>query len=400
MTKSGLFRLGAVLLLLSLVACTHWTNDLDRIVDQSGRDFSRLPDANWVEVDLQNLMDHPTSYKLMFVRFYAILNQRHENIYVPGYLIEKEENTHNYSVWPTTARLWNEVDYVNSLPTIYINRGHPDMQKLLDSPRYSLVLIRGHVGNDFEQLPYIQTFYYDVIVPSLYDEASLASVTRGIGAADQPSEAINHLESALQGSLGAPGRLVTHLKLARHYEDRGDFQNALAHFEGALKYDPANKGAQEGVDRCLEQLERIAAIEAGVDPTPEPEPEPARKPIPRSDPPAEAKEKLVEAARLQKLAMPLYLEVANTDPLPSSEAQLRALLAKARRAERYLTDARALYASAARQASDPASVRRKVTILDELIQTIRGLGDEIRSKTDAQGRVEAGSRAVGARRSR
>ena len=75
---ASLRKFSAVLLgLMALNACTFWTRDFERIVDQSGRDFTIDPDKHYKQVDLSDLAAHPSSYKLMDVRFQAILN-RHD----------------------------------------------------------------------------------------------------------------------------------------------------------------------------------------------------------------------------------------------------------------------------------------------------------------------------------
>src|ERR1051326_364104 len=129
----------AVLLVLGgLCGCTYWTTDFERIVDQTGRDFKIDPDKNYKRVALSEIVAHPSSFKLVDVRFQAIMNRRDEQAFTAFYTTFRQEDYISFSLWPVEAQLWEQSDRLKSLPTFYIRKDNPHIQEMLDTRRYAL----------------------------------------------------------------------------------------------------------------------------------------------------------------------------------------------------------------------------------------------------------------------
>ena len=270
MTFRGVRVLVALAFLAALAGCTVWTNDLKRIVDQSERDYEREPYMDFKTVPMEEVIAHPSSFMLVHVRFLAVLNRKHERVFVTLYSNYRQEDYLAFSLWPLSARLWVKGDRTTSLPTIYLPKDNPDVQALLSAPRYSLVDIRGTVTNDFKNTPFIEVQYFNVLDPALYTESTLADMMEGMDAAAQnrPAEAVARLERALRGSLAEPARLIVHMRLGGVYEGRQDYENAVLHFGKILAVEPENVKAQEGAARAQAALDRLRAIEEGETPSP------------------------------------------------------------------------------------------------------------------------------------
>ncbi len=254
--------------LMALSACTYWSSDLDKIVDQSGRDFKRDPGRTYTAVSLEEVWKAPSSYKLMEVSFQAVLNNRDESVFVPSFTSFKPEDYSAFSVWPVSARLWDSDERARSLPTLYMRKDCPDLQRLVSLDKYAHLWIRGVVMSDFNNLPYFEVRYVDIIDPAMYTDQSLVDMAMAMeaSAAKRPAQAIQRFENALKGALGQGARVVAHMRLAAYYEERGDFENALAHFAAVVLEDHGNSAASAGADRTRKALERKRAIEAGEEP--------------------------------------------------------------------------------------------------------------------------------------
>lgn len=258
MIRSGVRRWGVLALCSALGACTYWHGDLERLADQSGRNFRIAPDKVYKPTTLGAIVAHPASYKLMDVQFDAVLNRLDEQIFVPFYSTFRQEDYLGFSAWPAEMDLWVPENRLRSVPTLYMRKDNEGISNLLTSRRFALVQIRGRVMGDFEQRPFVEVHYVDVLYPVAYTEATLADLGAGFSAvsAGKADEAIARLESALAGYLYGPVRARANLDLGRLYEARGDFARAAARYEDVLWTDPYNDEAWKGWARCQEAAER------------------------------------------------------------------------------------------------------------------------------------------------
>jgi hypothetical protein len=250
---------------LLLSACTYWSDDFDRLVDQSTRDFKRDPGKVYKEVAFSDVLEAPTTYKMMDIRFWALMDRRDEGVFAPLYSTFRQEDFFAFSVWPLNSRLWELEERLHSVPTIFIKKDNPDMQAVLDLERYAVIELRGKVTGDFGGFPFIEVHYCTVLEGGPeYEDAAIERMVAGLNA--PPAQSVADLEAALQGILGAPARALVHLKLAHVYEDRGTLDKAAAHYGGALKNDPWSEEAKDGLIRTRKAIERKKAIEEGKEP--------------------------------------------------------------------------------------------------------------------------------------
>lgn len=271
------YAVAALLLgLAALGACTYWSNDFDRLVDESGRDFARDPAKVYHSVDLGKVVKSPATYMLMDVKFWAILNRQDENVFVTMYSTFREEDYIAFSLWPMGARVWEEQERLHSIPTIYIKKDNPDLQKVVDAPRYSVVQCRGRVMGDFDsgdegwgRLPFVEIHYFDVAMGGPeYDDGSIKLLAEGLEniALRRPAPAKEKLSKAVQGTLGMSARALALAKLGIIYEESGQFDVAVEHYALALDADPENAEAKEGLDRAQKALDRKRLIQEGAAP--------------------------------------------------------------------------------------------------------------------------------------
>ncbi|RPH39487.1 MAG: hypothetical protein EHM91_12295 [Planctomycetota bacterium] len=93
------------------------------------------------------------------------------------------------------------------------------------------------------------------------------------------------------------------------------------------------------------------------------------------------KKSLNDAAGLIRDAAPLYAELAGAmNQLPDDAAALRELVGKAERLTLKLGDARLLYTSVKPDAPDPAVVDRRLTQLDELLNSVEECKRELKKR--------------------
>jgi tetratricopeptide (TPR) repeat protein len=262
---TGLRMSVAAALLSALSACTYFPNDLERIVDQSERRFGPGLGRTYKDVNLREVAAHATSYKHVDVRFTALFNRRSEQLFVPLLTTFNPESWTAFSVWPSDAKLWDEQDRIQTIPTMYIRKDQADMVVLSQASRYALFDIRAHVMGDFDDRPFFHVFWIEEIEPSVYTDEGLANLNAGMAALQQkrPAVAIDKLEKALAGVWTRDGRLQIHLDLAALYGERGDWDNAVLHYEGALANDPENATAKAGIEKARAENARKKAIEAG-----------------------------------------------------------------------------------------------------------------------------------------
>ncbi len=265
MTRSVLRTFAALGLAATLGACTHWTTDFDRIVDQTRRDFTFAPEVVYAKADLADIAANPMSYLLSPVEIEFVFNRRNEQVFVPFWTTIKEQDYLAFSGWPVGSRLWDSAER-KSVPTLYMHKRHnPYFQTLLDTPRYSLVRAKGWVSWEFEGMPFIEVQNYEVLSPAVYTDQSLSDMYAGMAAVSQkrPAVAIQKLEASLGGVWSRSGRLMIHLQLGALYSERGDWEAAATHYEAALLNDPGNAEAQAGLNRAKKELGRRSAIESG-----------------------------------------------------------------------------------------------------------------------------------------
>jgi len=249
--------------LASMTACTHWGGDLERIVDQRGRDFKTDPDRDYKQVDLRDVIAIPTSYKLMDIRFQAVLNRVPTSLYLPLYSTFRQEDYVGFSLWPADARLWEASVRVQSVPTLFMRKDNPYLQRLLDSERFALLEVKGRVMGDYGQMPWVEVEDVQEVIPVLYSEQSLQDYKAGMEAVEQnrPAQAISSLEAAVKAPLAPKIRTQVRMILGKLYEARGDFEHAAYHYDALLTEDDSNDAAWDGFERCQKALEAKRAAE-------------------------------------------------------------------------------------------------------------------------------------------
>jgi tetratricopeptide (TPR) repeat protein len=258
----AVLRKSVVVALLSLVGavngCTYWHGDLERIVDQSERDFRRDLVGPFIEVSMKDVLANPTGYKHVNVRFDAILNRVGEKGFIPFWTTFEAERYIAFSAWPGDAKLWQSDERARAHPLFFVNKkgNNSNVPDLVAAGRFSLVRISGTVMGDYELKPWIEVNRVEVIEPGVYTDDALVdlALAKSALAEKKPAVAIRHFENALGGIWTVPLRLEIHLTLARLYEGRGDLQAALNHYNGALTNSPDNEEALTGVDRVKQAL--------------------------------------------------------------------------------------------------------------------------------------------------
>jgi tetratricopeptide (TPR) repeat protein len=256
---------GMLCLTGALNACTYWHGDLERIIDQSERDFRRNLVGPFAEVSMKDVISHPSAYKFVNVRFDAILNKVGEKAFVPFWTTFEAERYIGFSAWPGDAKLWMAEERGRSHPLFFVDKRGPNVQDLVTAGRFSVVRISGTVMGDYELKAWIEVNRVEVLEQSVYTEEALASMglAKVAVAEKKPAVAIRHFENSLKGIWTTQLRLEIHLTLAKLYEGRGDLQKALEHYRGAELNAPENVEALEGIDRIKAALDgRAAAPEA------------------------------------------------------------------------------------------------------------------------------------------
>lgn len=245
----------------TLNACTYWGGDLERICDESERDYSRDLVGPFTEVPLKAVLANPSGYKFTNVRFDAIINRVAEKVFVPFWTTIAPEEYISFSAWPVDAKLWMAEDRAKSHPFFFVNKSGPNLGDLAAAHRFSLVRLSCTVMGDYEMKAWIEVNRIEIIEPSVYTEASLAdlALARQAMMDKKPAVAIRQYENSLNGIWTAGLRLDIHLSLARLYEGRGDLQSALRHYEEALINAPENEEALKGIDRTKAAMSGRAA---------------------------------------------------------------------------------------------------------------------------------------------
>jgi len=265
----GVIRKSVLVALLGLTgafnACTYWHGDLERIIDESERDFRRNLVGPFAEVSMKDVIANPSAYKFVNVRFDAILNKVGEKGFVPFWTTFEAERYISFSAWPGDAKLWMAEERGRSHPLFFVDKRGPNVLDLVTAGRFSVVRISGTVMGDYELKAWIDVNRIEVIEQSVYTDDALSDMglAKVAMAEKKPAVAIRHFEGALKGIWTTPLRLEIHLTLAKLYEGRGDLQMALEHYRGAELNAPDNEEALQGIERVKAALEgRSAAPEA------------------------------------------------------------------------------------------------------------------------------------------
>ena len=240
----------------ALNACTYWHGDLERIVDQSERDFRRDLGGPFNEIPMRTVLSNPTAYKYIDVRFDAILNRVGEKAFVPFVTTFNSERYISFSAWSGDAKLWQNDERLKSHPLFFVKKNDPNIPDLTTAPRFSLIRISGRVMGDYEMMAWFEVNRVEVIEPNVYTEDALVdlALAKEAVADKKPAVAIRHYEDALGGIWTSSLRLEIHLALGRLYEGRGDLESALRHYQGALQNSPDNVEALKGIDRMKTAL--------------------------------------------------------------------------------------------------------------------------------------------------
>jgi hypothetical protein len=249
---------GLIILLPALSACTYWSDDFSRIVDQSQRDFTFDPDKPYKEVDLADVIATPRSYMLMDVKCKVVLNRLATQVFVPMYSTFLPEDYFAFSAWSANEPLWEPSARLRSIPTLYIRKDAPSIQTLVSSKRFAYLELRGRVLGDYEQIPFIEIYYVDELDPEAYTEYSLVQMKRGLDASDQkkPDEAIRAFEEAVADGVAPRAEVIARHHLARLYEAKGDIEHANKQYNTLLLIDERDGVALDGRDRTMKELER------------------------------------------------------------------------------------------------------------------------------------------------
>jgi tetratricopeptide (TPR) repeat protein len=240
----------------ALNACTYWHGDLERLIDQSERDFRRDLVGPFIEVPMKDVIANPTAYKFVHVRFDAILNKVGEKGFIPFWTTFEAEKFLAFSAWAGDAKLWQADERGRSHPLFFVKKNGPNVEDLVTAGRFSLVRISGTVMGDYELKAWIEVNRVEVIEPNVYTDEALVDLglAKQALADKKPAVAIRHFENALLGIWTTPLRLEIHLTLARLYEGRGDLQMALEHYRGAEANAPDNDEALQGIARVKAAL--------------------------------------------------------------------------------------------------------------------------------------------------
>jgi tetratricopeptide (TPR) repeat protein len=200
---------------------------------------------------MKTVVSQPVSYKFVDVRFDAILNRVGEKCFIPFETTFSHERYISFSAWPADAKLWTLEDRMKSHPLFFVDKLDPNIPDLVTAGRYSLIRISGRVMGDYELMAWFEVKRVEVIEPRVFTDDALTDlgIAKEAVAAQKPAVAIRHYEDALKGIWTASLRLEIHLALGHLYEGRGDLENALKHYDGALNNFPENEEALKGVDR-------------------------------------------------------------------------------------------------------------------------------------------------------
>jgi tetratricopeptide (TPR) repeat protein len=261
MTLASIRRAAVLPLALTLGACTYYHGDLERLADQTDRDFRRDPTKTFSAVSLDALVNAPSAYKYVDVRFPAVLNRVGEKGFVPFWTPFLVENYTAFSAWSTTADLTDPDVRSRSHPLLFIHKNNPSTKDLVEAPRFSRVLVEGRLTGDYDQMAWIEVTRVLVEEEEVYTESALAdlALAKEALAAKKGAQAVRFLEDALKGIWLAETRYWIHMKLGGLQESAGNLEAAKEAFEGALGVDHDSTEAVEAIARVKKALKERAA---------------------------------------------------------------------------------------------------------------------------------------------
>jgi tetratricopeptide (TPR) repeat protein len=261
MTLASIRRAAVLPVALALGACTYYHGDLERLADQTDRDFRRDPTKTYSEVSLEAVLHAPSSYRYIDLRFSAVLNRVGEKGFTPFWTPFLSENYISFSVWSTAADLTNPDARSRSHPLLFIHRNNPSVKALLEASRFSRVRIEGRVGGDYDQMAWIDVARILVEEEEVYTEDALAdlALAKEALAAKKGAQAVRFLEDALKGIWLAETRYWIYMKLGGLQESAGNLEAAKEAFEGALRVDHDSTEAVEAIARVKKALKERAA---------------------------------------------------------------------------------------------------------------------------------------------
>jgi hypothetical protein len=177
------------------------TATLERIVDESERDFRRDLVGPFADVPMKVVLANPTTYKHVNVRFDAILNRVGEKAFVPFWTTFESERFMSFSAWPGDSKLGSPRSAAAPISCSSWTRRGPNVQDLVTAPRFSVVRISGTVMGDYELKAWIEVNRVEVIEAAVYTDDALIDMGLAKVAVQEkkPAVAIRHFENALDG---------------------------------------------------------------------------------------------------------------------------------------------------------------------------------------------------------
>jgi tetratricopeptide (TPR) repeat protein len=260
MIPTAVRRAFAVTGLLALAACTFDHGDLERLADQTQRDFHRDPTAKPTQVALRRLVENPTAYLFVSVEFTAIFNRAGENHFVPFWTTLLPENYLGFSAWGTEADLTVSDQRARSHPLLFMDKHNPSINDVATASRFSMVRIQGHIVGDFDGKAWFKATRFEVLFPGVYTDSALTDLALGreAMAAKKNAEAIRHFENALDGIWFADVRFEILMSLGGLQESAGNLEAALGHFRQAFRIIPEDPATTAGILRVKQAIQARA----------------------------------------------------------------------------------------------------------------------------------------------
>lgn len=255
------FSFGILALVGWLTAsCSFWSDH--------GRDFKTDPSKVYAPTTLEKIVANPGEFKNADVEFLALFNRTNEELFAEFYAPFNDQLHLSFSVWPPDARVYQLSGRKRLVPTLFILKSNPDLIRLTQMPRYTLVKIQGAVRSSFNNLPWIEVYHIGPapktdlpthlpLKQPVYTEESLRALVQGLDAcaAGQNGTALKKLEEALTLGLGPEGQFDAHLHMGSIYEKEQNWHKAAWHYYHALEVNPNDEGLREAYLRCRKLAE-------------------------------------------------------------------------------------------------------------------------------------------------
>jgi len=226
------------------------------------RDYNVDPSLTFTRWELSTLVEQPQEN--LAVMFQALFDRQDEKIWSPLYTPFTPEDFVSFSAWPTDARIWEVAGRQKSVPTMYMAKTNPHLEKIGQLSRYQLMEVRGLVRSAFEGRPWIEVLdLWPASNGGVYDDESIRRLIFGLeDAAKAPASAIKNLDMALHGRLYTPARALAHSALGDLYTQRAAvnkefWKDAWDHFDAAVHLDPSNKSARAGLDKASMEVDLL-----------------------------------------------------------------------------------------------------------------------------------------------